>query len=622
MESFRKVIKGWLGKVLLVLFLTPLALVGIEGYFTGGNSPDTAKTVNGEAISKKQLESLTASFKEQYLAYVGGDETLLNQKFIEEKALDTLVARALILQQAKALGISLADAQIEQMIAQQPSLQENGQFSETLYANYLRSVGMTSQALVENLREDHALKMMNTSLMEQALVSQVDIQQITDLQTQTRHLHLASIKLDDYKAAVKVSEQDIANYYEKHKKSFQQVASVDVDYVLVKPEYVQTENIAVTEPELRDAYTKFVTAQQANADVVVQHILIAKDGRSDEDAKKRAEAAYAEIQKGESFANVAKKYSDDDSSKNASGVLEGYSTGVFGDAFDQAVKNTAAGKTSSPVKTDYGYHLIQSKKQTVDVASFEAEKPRLLAEVKKAKTENAFSDTVNALNELVVGSDALDSVTQEVKAAKIVAVNRMTLSTQHPVLSDPSVKVKLFNDDVKNGDRNASSSIQLANGDVVWIKVRNYHAAGEQTLAEAKARVKAKLIEEKALAAAKAKIQASLDGFKTQPAQTVLAKNQIKFEDLGKFTRSQGLLKREIERVAFSVPTPKSGMWSVSTAALPNELVVVAVSEVVKAKDALPQEQIAELAKLYQNLRGQQELDDYTLYLKSQAKIK
>ena len=29
MESFRKVIKGWLGKALLILFLTPLALVGI-----------------------------------------------------------------------------------------------------------------------------------------------------------------------------------------------------------------------------------------------------------------------------------------------------------------------------------------------------------------------------------------------------------------------------------------------------------------------------------------------------------------------------------------------------------------------------------------------------------------
>ena len=67
MESFRKVIKGWLGKVLLVLFLTPLALVGIEGYFSGG-SKDAVKSVNGTDIFQKELENVTKSFKNQYLA--------------------------------------------------------------------------------------------------------------------------------------------------------------------------------------------------------------------------------------------------------------------------------------------------------------------------------------------------------------------------------------------------------------------------------------------------------------------------------------------------------------------------------------------------------------------------
>ena len=56
MESFRKVIKGWLGKVLLVLFLTPLALVGIEGYFSGGGSKDSVQSINGQDISQKELE--------------------------------------------------------------------------------------------------------------------------------------------------------------------------------------------------------------------------------------------------------------------------------------------------------------------------------------------------------------------------------------------------------------------------------------------------------------------------------------------------------------------------------------------------------------------------------------
>ena len=166
MESFRKVIKGWLGKVLLVLFLTPLALVGIEGYFSGGQSEDTAQTVNGQQISKRELDNLTNSLKEQYLAYTNGDETLLNQNYIQNKAKDTLVARTLLLQQAEKLGISLSDAQIEQMIAQQPNFQQDGKFSESLYANYLQSVGMTNQALVASLRQDHALKMLSASFKD------------------------------------------------------------------------------------------------------------------------------------------------------------------------------------------------------------------------------------------------------------------------------------------------------------------------------------------------------------------------------------------------------------------------------------------------------------------------
>lgn len=622
MESFRKVIKGWLGKALLILFLTPLALVGIEGYFSGGKSEDTEKLVNGQEISKKELETLTKSFKEQYLAYANGDETLLNQSFIQNKAMDTLVARTLLLQQAENLGISLSDAQIEQMVAQQPSFQENGKFSESLYANYLRSVGMTSQALITNLRQDHALKMLTSTFMDYALVSKLDIEQIANLQTEQRTLHLASIKLDDYKKNVKVTAQDIAAYYNKHQNAFKQVVSVDVDYVVLTPANVAPANTQVTEAELQQAYAAFVEAQKKDAKPLVKHILIAADTRSDAEAKKLANDVAAKIKAGMTFAQAAAQYSDDTESKAKGGVVDAYVKGVFGDAFDQAVDSLKSAQVSAPIKTQYGYHLIETEAAAVKLPSFETEKPRLLAELQKNKSANAFSDTVNALNEMVIGSDALDVVAQEVKGVSVQSVKGMTLATQHPVLSDANVKVKLFNDEVKNGDRNASSSIQLANGDTVWVKVRNYHAAGVQTLAEATPRVKAKLIEQKAIDAAKAKIQTALNNFKSQPAATVLAQSNIAFESAGVFTRSQGL-KREIERAAFSVPAPKAGMWSVTTASLPNELVVVAVSNVNKTtSNALTDEQLNELSKLYQQLRGQQELDDYTEYLKAHAKIK
>lgn len=354
----------------------------------------------------------------------------------------------------------------------------------------------------------------------------------------------------------------------------------------------------------------------------VKHILITVDGRTEAEAKKLVEEVVAKIKAGTSFADLATQYSEDPASKAKGGEIAVYQKGVFGDAFDQTVASLKAGQVSAPVKTDYGYHLIETASTAIQVPSLETEKARLAEEILKTKNANVFSDTINRINDMVVSSDALDVISQEVKDAKIQSVNGLTLSSIHPVLSDANVKVKLFNDDVKNGERNVSSNIQLANGDVIWVKVRNYHPAGVQTLAEAKAKVTAKLIEQKAVEVAKAKIQNTLNEFKSKPAVSV-NKTGLNFVATGTFTRADGMLKREIQRLAFSLVAPKEGFWSVTTANLPNELVVVAVTNVNKTtSSALTDDQLAELSKLYQQLRGQQEFDDYTRYLKEQAKIK
>ena len=623
MESFRTVIKGWLGKVLLVLFLTPLALVGIEGYFSGSNKADVVKSVNGQDISNKDLESATKNYKDQYLSMVKGDESLLNQPVIQQKALDALIARSLLQQQAEKLGISLSDTQLEQMLAQQPSFQENGKFSQKLYENYLRSVGMTNQALIASLRQDHALKMISSTLLDYALVSQSDLHQLASLQTEQRTLHLASIKLDDYKKGLTASTQEITEYYNKHKNEFKQVASVDVDYVVLSPALLPQTNLNITEADLQQAYKAFVEKQQKDAKREVKHILITTDARDAAAAQKIANDVYAKIQGGMSFAQAAAQFSEDPTSKAQGGLVDAYAPGIFSADFDNAVNALKNGEVSKPVKTQYGYHIIEANAPVANIPSFESEKARLTAEVQKAKTANLFSDTVNSLNEMVVGNDSLEAVAQEVKGARVESLNGVTLTTQNPYLSDLNVKAKLFNDDVKNGDRNASSNIQLANGDTIWIKVRNYHAAGVKPLDQATAEVKAKVIEAKAYKAAQAKIAKILADFKALPAAQVVAKSQVTFEDAGTFARSQGL-KRAIERAAFSISAPtKEGMWSATTAKLPNELVIVAVSNVnTNAANELPPEQIAELTKLYQQFRGQQLLEDYTDYLKSQAKIK
>lgn len=317
MESFRTLIRGWFGKVLLVLFLAPFAVVGIEGYFSGGQKDGVAKTVNGQDISKKDLEAVTKGYTDQLLASpaIHGDESLLNRDFIANKALDYLISQSLLSQQADKLGISLSDAQIEQKIAQIPNFQENGKFSEALYGNYLRSQGINSQTFIQNVRRDFALSILSSSIVNNALISQSDIQQITNLQSERRELFLSSVKLDEYKANVKVSNQEIADYYNKHPNKFKQVASVDVDYVVLSPVTLTQPNVAVTDAELQQAYTQFVEKQNQSAPRDVKHILITTDSRTPEQAAKLANDVYAKIQAGTPFAKAAVEYSEDPDSK-------------------------------------------------------------------------------------------------------------------------------------------------------------------------------------------------------------------------------------------------------------------------------------------------------------------
>ncbi|MBF7694454.1 SurA N-terminal domain-containing protein [Acinetobacter rathckeae] len=621
MESFRKLIKGWLGIVLLVLFLIPLALVGIEGYFSGSNKGDVAKKVNGQAISNKELDELVKSYQQQYLQYVQGDESLLNTGVIRESALNTLIARTLLLQQAGKLGIQMSDTQFVQMLSQLPDFQVNGKFSNEVFGNYLRSRGITKEALLANLQQDHALKMLTATASSYALTSKQGVENFVNLQSEQRELYLSSIKLDEYKKGITISNQDVADYYEKHKAEFRRSASVDVDYVVVKPSMF-TQTAPITDAELQQAYTQYVDAQKNNALKKVRHILITKDTRSDADALKLANDVEAKIKAGLSFADAAKQFSEDPTSKLQGGLIQDYQAGTLGSTeFDDAVKALKDNTISAPVKTNFGYHIIDVKTDAVKVVPFEQEKAALQASLEKSKLANVYTDTVNSLNDAAVNADALDVITQQVKTASIQSAKNVTLWTSNTYLSQPVVKAKLFNDDVKNGDHNISTSIALANGETLWLKIRRYYPEGLQTLEQATDAIKATLLNKKAAAIATAKIAATLEAFKTQPAAEVLAKSAIKFEKPALFSRQN--LKKDIADVAFTQPIPKAGMWSVGTADLSDELVIVAVSKVDRdAFTKLTPEQVQQATKAYQQLHGEQELADYIDYLKSVAKIK
>jgi parvulin-like peptidyl-prolyl isomerase len=161
------------------------------------------------------------------------------------------------------------------------------------------------------------------------------------------HAKLLSDKL--YQAIlgkVKVTDADLKAYYDSHKAQFMQ-------------------------PESRE----------------VQHILVKKKALADE--------IYAKLKNGADFAALAKKYSQDPGSKDKGGKLTAYK-GKTVKPFDTFVFSAKVGELSHPIKTSFGWHVIEVLSDTKPAA------PQPLADAKdqlsgtllKQKQDQALKDWV------------------------------------------------------------------------------------------------------------------------------------------------------------------------------------------------------------------------------------
>jgi len=113
---------------------------------------------------------------------------------------------------------------------------------------------------------------------------------------------------------------------------------------------------------------------QANSDrfstperFTARHILVSLKGApgagdkgyTDEEAKARVAKIQEELKSGKKLEDLTKEYSDDPGSKANGGLYKDIPFGRFAKEFEEAVRTQEIGKVGPPVKTSFGYHLIQ-----------------------------------------------------------------------------------------------------------------------------------------------------------------------------------------------------------------------------------------------------------------------
>lgn len=124
-----------------------------------------------------------------------------------------------------------------------------------------------------------------------------------------------------------------------------------------------TKDVTVTEQEILKYYTDNISTYRTPESRDVRHILIAEKGENGQvdfaKSKQLADRIYRQLRDGADFAALARRSSDDPGSRQQGGKLT-ISRGETVPAFDKTAFELAVGQISKPVKTEYGYHVIEA----------------------------------------------------------------------------------------------------------------------------------------------------------------------------------------------------------------------------------------------------------------------
>lgn len=163
-----------------------------------------------------------------------------------------------------------------------------------------------------------------------------------------------------------------------------------------------------------------------------RHILISTKGGpggdkglSDEDAKAKAAKVQEEFKKGRKWEELAKEFSEDPGSKEKGGLYENIAFGQFVKEFEDAVRKQEIGKVGEPVKSQFGYHVIQVEKITPSVApEFEKVKDQVRQRAMPGRQEQVWNEYLDAAKKDIkveMGSDVKTASSDAAPKAKTPA---------------------------------------------------------------------------------------------------------------------------------------------------------------------------------------------------------
>ena len=524
----------WTMALLFLLIVPSFILVGMN------SNPSTEK---GRVVAKVDGAEITQpEWDREHLSEV--DRLRATMPTLDAKLLDTPEARYATLERmvrdrvvaaaAEKLKLSTSDQHLARELQNSPEIaalrRTDGSLDMERYRQLLGAQGLSPEMFEANVRSDLSRRQVLAGVAGSGLGSSVAADLALSAFFEKREIQLARFNAADYAAKLSPSAADIEQFYKANEKLFQAPEQASIEYVLLDLDTV-TKGIAVNEADLRTYYEQNARQLTGAEERRASHILITAPASAPaaqrEEAKAKAEALLASVRKApDTFADVARKNSQDPGSASSGGDLEFFGRGAMVKPFEDAVFSMQKGDISDVIASDFGYHIINLTDIKVPKQrSFEEMKPTLEADLKKQQAQKKFSETAEAFsNGVYEQSDSLKPVAERLKLEIKTTGNvlRQPIAGATGPLANTKFLNALFSPDSIEKKRN-TEAVEVGSNQLVSGRIVQYTPARTLPLPEVKDSVRQRWLAQHGAEEARKDGTAKLAAWKAAPATAVLA---------------------------------------------------------------------------------------------------
>ena len=494
--------------LLFLLVIPSFVLVGIDSNYFSEKSPVVAR-VDGHKITQADWDNAHREETDRIRAQSPNvDPKQLDTPQARYATLERLVRDRVFAAAAQSSHLITSDARLARALQDIPAIaalkRPDGSLDTEAYRSLVGAQGLTPEGFEANVRRELSVSQVMGGVMSTAFATDAAAKLAFDSLYQRREIQVARFNASDYAKQVNPTDADIEAFYKANAQRFQQQEQAAVEYVVLDLDSVRS-GIRVNEDDLRTYYKENLTRLAAKEERRASHILInaAKDApAADRDqAKARAQELLAQVRKSPaSFAEVAKKSSQDSGSAPAGGDLNFFGRGAMVKPFEDAVFAMKKGEISDVVESDFGYHIILlTDIKTPRQPSFEELRPSLEAELKQQQAQRKFAEVAEAFtNSVYEQPDSLKPVADSLKLKIQTAegVTRVPGPGASGPLANPKFLEALFANDSVEGKRN-TSAIEVGPSQLVAGRISTYSPTRTLPLQEVSDRARLLLIAEK-----------------------------------------------------------------------------------------------------------------------------